>query len=43
MEEQPRVNSAPVPEWLPRQGGLGSEDRQNVLPLPEGIDTSVKK
>ena len=43
MKEQPHVDSAPVPEWMPRQGGLGSENRQSVLPLPDGIDTSVKK
>eukprot|EP00903_Cladosiphon_okamuranus_P009679 g9209.t1 len=45
-EEQPKAakaKSAPVPDWLPRHGGLGSEARQGVAPLPEGIDTSVKK
>ncbi|CAN0186690.1 unnamed protein product, partial [Ectocarpus fasciculatus] len=42
-QETAKANSAPVPDWLPRQGGLGSESRRGVAPLPEGIDTSVKK
>ncbi|CAM9994755.1 unnamed protein product, partial [Ectocarpus sp. 4 AP-2014] len=42
-QETAKANSAPVPDWLPRQGGLGVESRRGVAPLPEGIDTSVKK
>ncbi|CAM9543273.1 unnamed protein product, partial [Scytosiphon promiscuus] len=37
------IKSAPVPDWLPQHGGLGSEARRGVAPLPAGIDTSVKK
>lgn len=30
-------------ERLPRQGGLRGDDRGDVLPLPRGLDISVKE